>query len=325
MQDSSIVSLFWRVFLLNAALLVAAGVALAVSPVQISTPARVVEEAVLVVGILLLLAVNFLLLRPAFAPLERLAERMRDVDLLRPGRRLRPSGSSEVVELVRSFNEMLARLEDERRESGRVALAAQEGERKRVAAELHDEVGQTMTGVLLLLERVAGEVPPERREVFVEVQDSVRTSLDDVRRIAEELRPELLEHLGLVSALKSLAGTITDRAGLELEWDFAHELPPLLPETELAVYRIAQESLTNAARHAQAGRVWVSMQPGEGSLVLRVRDDGRGLDGGDESGGRGLRGMRERAVLIGATLAVERAPEGGVEVRLEVPVAEGGA
>ena len=103
---------------------------------------------------------------------------------------------------MRSFNEMLARLEAERRESGRRALAAQEGERKRVAAELHDEVGQTMTGVLLLLERVAGEVPPERREVFVEVQDAVPTSLDDVRRIAEELRPELLEHLGLVSALK---------------------------------------------------------------------------------------------------------------------------
>ncbi len=257
----AIVSLFWRVFLLNAVLLVAAGVALAVSPIRISTPTRVVEEAVLAVGVLLLLAANYVLLRPAFAPLERLAERMGDVDLLRPGGRLTPTGSPEVVGLVRAFNEMLARLEDERRESGRLALAAQEGERKRIAIELHDEIGQTMTGVLLLLERVAGEVPSERREVFVEVQDAVRKSLDDVRRIAQELRPELLEHLGLVSALKSLAGAITGRAGLELEWDFAHELPALSPDAELAVYRVAQESLTNVARHTRATRVWVSLQP----------------------------------------------------------------
>jgi two-component system sensor histidine kinase UhpB len=320
MQDGSVVSLFWRVFLLNAALLVAVGIALAVSPIGISTPTRVVEEAALTGGILLLLGLNYVLLRPAFTPLERLAERMRNVDLLRPGGRLTPTGSSEVVGLVRSFNEMLARLEEERRESGRLALAAQEGERKRVAAELHDEVGQTMTGVLLLLERVSGEVPREQREVFVEVQDAVRKSLDDVRRIAEELRPDLLEHLGLASALKSLAGTITDRAGLELEWEFAHELPPLSLDTELAVYRIAQESLTNVARHAQARHVWMSLLARERSLVLRVRDDGRGLDGRDASEARGVRGMYERAALIAATLTIERAPEGGTEVRLEVPV-----
>jgi two-component system sensor histidine kinase UhpB len=306
MQDGSVVSLFWRVFLLNAALLVAVGIALAVSPIGISTPTRVVEEAALTGGILLLLGLNYVLLRPAFTPLERLAERMRNVDLLRPGGRLTPTGSSEVVGLVRSFNEMLARLEEERRESGRLALAAQEGERKRVAAELHDEVGQTMTGVLLLLERVSGEVPREQREVFVEVQDAVRKSLDDVRRIAEELRPDLLEHLGLASALKSLAGTITDRAGLELEWEFAHELPPLSLDTELAVYRIAH--------------VWMSLLARERSLVLRVRDDGRGLDGRDASEARGVRGMYERAALIAATLTIERAPEGGTEVRLEVPV-----
>src|SRR6266702_459186 len=106
-------SLFWRVFLLNAALLMAAGVVLALSPVTISTPIKVLEEGVLGLGLLLLLAANFALLRPTFKPLERLAERMKNVDLLRPGRRLSPSGSREVVELVRSFNEMLERLEAE--------------------------------------------------------------------------------------------------------------------------------------------------------------------------------------------------------------------
>jgi two-component system, NarL family, sensor histidine kinase UhpB len=313
-------SLFWRVFLLNAGLLVAAGVVLALSPARISTPAEVLEEVVLGVGILLLLAVNYVLLRPTFRPLERLAERMKNVDLLRPGRRLALSGSSEVVELVRSFNEMLERLEAEQRESGRRALAAQEAERKRIATELHDEVGQMMTGVLLMLEQVAGEVPPGRRAVVAEAQEATRKSVDEVRRIAQELRPELLEHLGLTSALTSLATSFAQRAGLDLERDFARELPPLAPEVELAVYRVAQESLTNVVRHARASRVWMSLQPGCDSVILRVIDNGRGLNGRPADDG-GLRGMRERAVMVGAALAIKQAESGGVEIRLEVPAA----
>jgi two-component system sensor histidine kinase UhpB len=309
--------LFWRVFLLNAALLVAAGIVLALSPLTISAPVRVLEEVALVVGILLLLALNYALLRPAFKPLERLAERMRNVDLLRPGRRLTPSGSPEVVDLVRSFNEMLERLETERRESGSRALAAQEAERTRIAAELHDEVGQSMTGVLLLLDQVAGEMPAGRRELFAEAQEATRRSIEDVRRIAQELRPELLEHLGLVSALKSLATRFTEQAGLELEWEFARELPPLSSDAELAVYRVAQEGLTNVARHSGARRVWLSLQPAHESVVLRVVDDGGGMNGSHEGGG--LRGMRERAVMVGAALAIKPARTGGVEVRLEVP------
>lgn len=309
--------IFWRVFLLNAALLVATGIVLAVSPLTINPSIRDFEEAVLAAAILVLLAVNYAMLRPTFKPLERLAKRMKNVDLLLPGRPLTPTGSSEVVALVQSFNEMLERLETERRESGRRALAAQEAERKRIAAELHDEVGQTMTGVLLLLERVADEVPASRRKMFAEAQEATRKSVEEVRRLAQELRPELLEHLGLVSALKSLATTFTQRAGLQLESEFARDLPALSPDAELAVYRIAQESLTNVARHAGASRVWVSLQAGHQSLVLRVVDDGHGMNSGGSGGG--LRGMRERAVMVGAALAIKPAADGGVEVRLEVP------
>jgi two-component system sensor histidine kinase UhpB len=315
--------LFWRVFLLNATLLVVAGIVLAFSPLSINAPSEVLEEVVVGVGILLLLAADYLMLRPTFKPLERLAERMKNVDLLRPGRRLAPSGPPEVVDLVRAFNEMLERLETERRESGGRALAAQEAERKRIAAELHDEVGQSMTGVLLLLDQVAAEVPVDRREVFAEAQEATRRSVEEVRRIAQELRPELLEHLGLVSALKSLATRFTEQAGLELEWDFARELPQLSPDAELALYRIAQESLTNVARHAGACRVWLSLQPGHDSVVLRVVDDGHGMNG--KSDGGGLRGMRERAVMVGAALAIKPARTGGVEVRLEVPAAGSGS
>jgi two-component system, NarL family, sensor histidine kinase UhpB len=317
-------SLFRRVFLLNAALLVGAGVLVALSPITVSTPVQVFDEVVLGVGTLLLLVANYLMLRPAFKPLERLAERMKSVDLLRPGRPLEPSGSPEVLELVRTFNDMLERLETERRESGRRALAAQEAERKRIAAELHDEVGQSMTGVLLLLEQLAREVSDERQDVLVEAQEATRKSVDEVRRIAQELRPELLEHLGLVSAPKSLATRFTEQAGLELEWDFARTLPRLTPDAALALFRVAQESLTNVARHAQASRVWLSLQPGRESVVLRVVDDGRGMNGRGANGG-GLRGMRERAVLVGAALAIKPARTGGVEVRLEVPAAPKGS
>jgi two-component system sensor histidine kinase UhpB len=312
-------SLFWRVFLTNAALLGIAALALAATPATVS-----VESVELGVGLLLVLTANYFLLRRTFIPLERLSGGMRDVDLLQPGRRLPVSGGgSEMNELVASFNPMLERLETERRESGRRALLAQEGERERIAAELHDEVGQSLTGVLLLLQRIAGEVPEERRETFAEAQQAVRSSLEEVRRIAQELRPEMLEHLGLVSALKSLAKSFADRTDLQLEWTFDPDLPTVAPDAEVALFRIAQESLTNVARHAEAKRVWVSLSRGRETVILRVADDGRGLNGQSPSTGGGLRGMRERALIIGAALAVSSPSTGGVEVRLEVPARPG--
>jgi two-component system sensor histidine kinase UhpB len=216
---------------------------------------------------------------------------------------------------------MLDRLEAERRESGGRALAAQEAERARIARGLHDEVGGIMTGVLLQLKRVEAVVPADRRADLAEAQQSVREALDEVRRIAQELRPEALEHLGLVSALTALATTFANRTGLTVERRFVRELPPLDPEVELTVYRVAQESLTNVARHADARSVLLSLEPGRRSVVLRVVDDGRGFNGGPPAEGGGLRGMRERAVLVGAALAVKAAPDGGVEVRLEAPAA----
>jgi two-component system sensor histidine kinase UhpB len=206
---------------------------------------------------------------------------------------------------------MLDRLEAERRGSGRRALRAQEAERARIARGLHDEVGQVLTGVLLQLESEG------RSE---EAKAAVRQALEEVRRIARELRPEMLEHLGLVSALTELSRKFADQSGVRIERRFADDLPPLSDEAELAVYRVAQESLTNVARHANASRVEVALQPGAGSVVLRVVDDGRGMDDTAALNGHGgLRGMRERAMLVGGALAVKRAHDGGVEVRFEVP------
>src|SRR6266498_399156 len=133
-------------FVTNAALLVVAAIVLGVSPITVSWPIALTEAVVLTFGLVAMLVANALLLRPAFQPLERLARRMGDVDLLRPGQRFAVAARGEILALVAAFNQMLERLEAERRESGRRAVAAQEAERKRVASELHDEVGQAMTG-----------------------------------------------------------------------------------------------------------------------------------------------------------------------------------
>jgi two-component system sensor histidine kinase UhpB len=312
--------LLWRVFAINAVLLVIATLLLVVARERIHASLAFVEGIDIAVGLLVMLAANLVLLRQTLRPIERLAERMRTVDLLRPGQRLVERGGVEVTELVHVFNQMLDRLEAERRESGQRALQAQEGERARIASGLHDAVGQVLTGVLLQLNSLSGASDPEYRVAVEETKEAVRQALDEVRRIARELRPEILEHLGLVSALTELSRKFAAQSGLRIERRFADDLPPLSEEAELAVYRVAQESLTNVARHAQASGVVLTLEPGPDSVVLRVVDDGRGVDETAVLNGHGgLRGMRERAVLVGGALAVKRARDAGVEVRLEVP------
>jgi two-component system sensor histidine kinase UhpB len=315
-------SLFWRVFVVNATLLTLATLLLLLAPVTVSAPVRLAEALILVLGLAVALAVNVALLHRAFRPLERLVRRMETVDLLRPGQRLPVATNDEVGRVVHAFNAMLDRLETERRESGRRALAALEEERLRIARGLHDEVGQVLTGVLLQLDGFAQAPAPERSAKVTETKQTVRQALEEVRRISRELRPELLEHLGLVSALTELARTFSRVSGIEVERALVDELPPLTAEAELAIYRITQEALTNVARHSGARRVTITLEPGADSVVLRVADDGTGFAGGAPPEGQGgLRGMRERAVLVGGALAVKPGQERGVEVRLEVPAA----
>ncbi|MGB2951809.1 MAG: histidine kinase [Gaiellaceae bacterium] len=308
--------LFWRVFAANAALLVAGTLVLVVTPAHVSKHIALTEGAVVAVGLLLMLAANIVLLRPLFKPLERLSRRMQNVDVLRSGQRIPVTSPGEVGDLERTFNEMLERLEHERRESGSRALRAQEAERLRIAQGLHDEVGQAMTGALFQLKRLATELPDRRAEI-AEAQDAIRSSLDEVRRIARELRPEMLEHLGLASALIALSSAFSRRTGIAVERRLAGNLPALEPEVELALYRVVQESLTNVARHSEATEVRLALEPGNDSVVLRIVDNGHGFDGAPVEGG-GIRGIRERALMVGGALAVKPGASGGVEVRLEV-------
>jgi two-component system sensor histidine kinase UhpB len=198
-------------------------------------------------------------------------------------------------------------------------LATQEEERQRIARGLHDEVGQTMTGVLLVLKRLVKDATPEQHAALSEAQAAVKASLEDVRRTAQELRPEILDHLDLPSALTNLARTFSDRTGIPVRRQIATQVPKLDPSVELVLYRVAQEGLTNAARHSGASEVTITLEHDADSVVLRLLDNGRGFVGSRAEGG-GLRGIRERALIVGGAAAIKPAPTGGVEIRLQVPI-----
>jgi two-component system sensor histidine kinase UhpB len=315
-------SLFWRVFAANAAILTTGALVLAFVPSPLHGDRALIDSFGLVVGLVVMLVVNGMLLRHLFRPLERLAERMDTADVLRGGQRVPVASPGEVGTLERAFNRMLDRLETERRDAGAHALQAQEEERQRLARGLHDEVGQSMTAVLLQLRRMTAGATPEELTHLAEAQQVVKTSLEDVRRLAQELRPELLDHLGLASALTSLASGFERRTHVRVRRQFERGLPPLDPRAELVIYRVAQESLTNVARHAQATEVLLSLQRVSNSVVLCVTDDGQGFDPRTQAEGGGLRGIRERALIVGGTAAIKAGPS-GVEVRLEVPTEAG--
>ncbi|RZU18200.1 sensor histidine kinase [Streptomyces sp. BK239] len=311
-------SLFWRIFALNAVVLGSATALLLWAPVTVSVPVVLTEAVILVAGMVVMLVANAALLRIGLAPLDRLTRLMTTVDLLRPGQRLPEGGRAETAELIRTFNAMLERLEHERASSSARALFAQEAERRRIAQELHDEVGQSMTAILLALERAADDADEPLSGELRQVQEITRGSLDEVRRLVRRLRPGVLEDLGLVSALTSLTSEFATHVGLRVVRRFDTGLPVLDQQTELVLYRVAQEALTNAARHAEAGQVEVSLHRTDGAVVLAVADDGRGTGVARE--GAGIRGMRERALLIGATLDVTSQPQAGTTVRLTVPL-----
>ncbi|MGQ0719905.1 MAG: sensor histidine kinase [Pseudonocardiales bacterium] len=311
-------ALFWRLFLLNGLVFVAGAGVLVLSPATVSTPVSVREVSVLTVGLALMLAVNAILLRASLRPLDGLADLMERVDLLRPGERLAVSGNGDVAHLIRTFNDMLDRLEAERGASSARALAAQEGERQRIAQELHDEIGQSLTAVLLGLKRSVDRAPDDLQDELRTVQETIRASLDEVRQVARRLRPGVLEDLGLLSAMSALATDFTEASAVPVTQRLDQRLPGLSRDAELVLYRIAQESLTNIARHANASRVRLSLTGERDGVVLRITDDGRGLNGSGE--GTGIRGMRERALLIGGHLTLDPTPAGGTEVRLVVRV-----
>lgn len=310
--------LFWRVCLINGAVFVLGTLALAMSPATVSARPLWSEVVVLAIGLAVIVALNGVLLRSALRPLDRLTAMMAATDPRHPGRRLDEPGSGPARPLVQGFNAMLERLEAERRASTIRALHAQEAERQRIAQELHDEVGQSLTAVLLGLKQAIDLAPPTVAAELEHVRGTTRTSLGEVRRISQRLRPGVLADLGLINSLSSLASDLTARTGIPVRRGFLPGLPALSPENELVVYRVAQEALTNVARHAGARAVELGLSRRGDTLVLRVADDGVGRT--DAAVGAGIQGMTERAQMVGGRLELRPRAGGGLEVQLEVPV-----
>jgi two-component system, NarL family, sensor histidine kinase UhpB len=314
-------SLLWRVVLVNAVVLATGAFILAVTPATISPRITATEAAILAGGLLAVVAVQVVLLRRTLGPLRRLTSLMSDVDPMHPGRRLSgvPARDREVAELTAAFNAMLDRLESERQASVGRVLAAQEEERLRIARELHDEVGQTLTAIAIEADRARSAPNTDGGGASARIARLVRGSLDELGRIGRELRPEALDDLGLVNALIALCTRVAEQSGIAVERRLGSPLRAHSAEIDLVVYRVAQEALTNVMRHSGASHALVSLEAPGPHLVLIVRDDGGGI-GTSPAEAAGIAGMRERARLVGGRLSLRDAHGGGTEVVLEVPL-----
>ena len=270
------------------------------------------------------LAAALFLERRRQRPLERLIEDMEKVDLSRPGQALPASidgvGETEEVErLELAFLRMLRRLEAERRRAGSAALRAQEEERARVARDLHDEVNQSLTGLLLRLEAAREAAPPALEAELEETKALANQAMNELLSLARQLRPTALDDLGLAAAV---AGQVEQLGRGEITAEFEAEgtFSDLGDDAQLVVYRVAQEGLSNAARHSGAANVAVRLRrESDGGVVLEVSDDGRGFAFDEAERGLGIAGMRERALLVGGELTIESRPGDGTTVRLTLP------
>ena len=214
-----------------------------------------------------------------------------------------------------AFNEMIERLESERRDSARRALAAQEGERLRIARELHDEVGQALTAVVLQLERASARSTAAAAEV-AEAREAVRASLEEVREIARRLRPGGARRPRACERARGADGRrVAPDAAARSSAAIEPGLPELAPEEELVVYRVAQEALTNVARHAGDARARGASLATRRAVELVVRDDGAGFDPRRAEGAGLLRHARARGARSARRSRVESAPGRGTTVR----------
>ena len=314
-------SLLTQVVLVNLLLIGAGAIAAVVA--TIDTDLRESGGLGLVLGFALAttIVVNLFLLSTRIRPLELLADEMERTSLSSAMSAPAASvgGATEVRRLEAAFRRMIIRLEAERQRATHSALDAQERERARVARDLHDEVNQSLTGLLLRLGAISPRVPDELRAEIEETREVAAQAMRELLALARQLRPTALDDLGLTAALDGLISERGAHSGIAAEFKVSGELCELSEETQLVVYRVAQEAISNAIQHSHAANIEVSLGRAGTQLELVVSDDGHGFDWPRARAGLGLAGMRERALLVGGQLEIDSAKGRGTGLTLRVP------
>lgn len=329
--------LFYKVLIANAVLIASGALAAAWTLTHAPwptgggmTPATVILAGTIGISIL----VNYLLMRLAFHPVFQLRETMEAVRQGQLSARA-PSDAADpdVAQLATTFNEMLAELEEYRRSSSSLILRALEEERKRIARELHDETSQALTNMVIRLEMLLESLDGNDERLASDIRrlrDLAANALNETRRLTFDLRPTILDDLGLVPAIRWLIKDKLEPEGLQARFEVTGFEGRLSDEKETTLFRIVQEALSNVVRHADAQNVLVEVYQRDGYLVAAVEDDGRGFDvrsiRPDDPRGRGLGlfGMRERAELVGGRLTVTSVAGKGTRIEAAIPHDEEG-
>jgi two-component system sensor histidine kinase UhpB len=314
-------SLSGQVVAANLLLVVAAlFAASAASSLDLQLDDQRLQFALLAMTVILALLLNILMLQRRFDPLEELIRRIEAIDPANPADFEAPDNPVEEVErLAQAFSKLLARIEAERRRAGRLQLRAQEEERKRVARDLHDEVNQALTAILLRLEALTQIAPPRLRDELAETKGLANQAMGELLQLARQLRPTALDDHGLLPAIEEQLRRFKAQHGIQTELTTEGSLDDLRSEQQLVVYRVTQEALTNVARHSRAEHVSVQIARDDGHVELAITDDGTGFEVGSEDRGLGLDGMAERARLVDGDFEVDAAPGRGTTLRLRMP------
>lgn len=337
----SAVPLFYKVLIANVAIVLfgaTAGTFVTATAVRDSdVPSR--SELVLVfasIGVLLSVIVNYLVLRAAFQPLdslEEVANAVRGGDLSARARRV-PFSDPQLARLAETFNGTLDELERDQahlRELASQVIRAQEDERKRIARELHDDTAQVLFAQLLSVSAMKASPSSDVRATAETLEHMTVEAIEGVRRLALELRPPALDDLGLREALGDLAQRFSENLSIPVEFTVHGRRDRLPGEVELVLYRVAQEAMTNIAKHAKASGAEIVLVRSRDEVEITIDDDGQGFDPAvasrrDQRGlGLGLFGMEERVALVGGKLSIQRLQPTGMRIRAWIPLSGRGA
>jgi two-component system sensor histidine kinase UhpB len=332
-------SLFEKVILANSVMLICeALVGLWVTSHNLEAHHYLIDTSFIVIATLLGLLINVALMRASFRPLFGLLHTIRKVSAGDTHTRAQvTSTDTEIGELAQAFNSMLDRLEQARRDQAMLILQAQEEERRRLALELHDESSQNLSALLIHSEILnqslrAVPEPTTTQPIFEQIREGLQQlnhltqkTLDNIRILAQQLRPSVLDDLGLQAALRWLAEDSRERLQLPVEVQLEHVEDTIRTRKHAALYettlfRIAQESLTNVARYAHPQSVRLSLIQNQQAICLRVCDDGIGFDPSQKFEGLGIAGMRERASLLEGSLTIISQPGLGTVVEVCLPL-----